>query len=429
GFGFLTKMMQAFLVLPGFAVAYGLAGHRPFRRRLADLLIAASAVVVSGGWYLLLAELWPASSRPYIGGSQHDSIIELTLGYNGFGRLTGDEPGGLGNLNQDAGWGRLFDTGMGLDIAWLLPAAVICLVAGLVLTRRAPRTDQTRAALILWGGWLAVTAVVFSFANGIVHPYYTVALAPAIGACIGIGAMLLWRHRSDVRAATAMSGAVLVTAILAAVLLSRSAEWMPWLRALVAVGGVGAAALLLVSGKLTQAVALPAGLAIVACLAGPAAYSVATAATPHTGAIPTVGVPRHGPSGFSMPGGLLDSPKPGPALSAMLANGAKDFTWVAATVGSSNAAGYQLAGGAPVMAVGGFNGTDPTPTLEQFKRYVSTGRIHYFIRGPMTIGHWGPSTGGSQQAADIAEWVENHYSPLIVARVVVYDLTSAPRNS
>ena len=430
GFGFLAKMLQAFLVLPGFGAAYLIAGNRPLPRRLADLLIAASAVVVSGGWYLALVDLWPASSRPYIGGSQHNSIIELTLGYNGFGRLTGDEPGGLGNLNHDVGWGRLFGTGMGSDIAWLLPAAVICVVAGLIITRRAPRTDPTRAALIAWGGWLIVTAVVFSFANGIVHAYYTVALAPAIGACIGIGATLLWQRRFDVRAATALSGTVLVTGILAAVLLSRNTEWMPWLRALVAVGGVGAAALLLVAGRLSPSAArLVAALAVVSCLAGPAAYAIATAATPHNGAIPSVGPSRHGFGGFAGPGGLLDSPKPGPVLSATLARDADDHTWAAAVVGSNNAAGYQLASGAPVMAIGGFNGTDPAPTLQEFQHYVASHQIHYFIRGRMMIGHWGSQNSGSQEAADIADWVEAHYTPLIIERVVVYDLTQPPKNS
>ena len=360
GFGFLAKMLQAFLVLPGSVPPTWSPGTGPCRARMGDLLIAASAVVVSGGWYLALVDLWPASARPYIGGSQHNSIIELTLGYNGFGRLTGDEPGGLGNLNHDVGWGRLFGTGMGMDIAWLLPAAVICVVAGLIMTRRAPRTDPIRAALIAWGGWLVVTAVVFSFANGIVHAYYTVALAPAIGACIGIGATLLWQRRFDVRAATALSGTVLVTSILAAVLLSRNAEWMPWLRALVAVGGVGAAALLFVAGRLSPSASrLVATLAVLSCLAAPAAYSIATAATPHSGAIPSVGPSRHGFGGFAGPGGLLDSPKPGPALSATLARDADDHTWAAAVVGSNNAAGYQLASGAPVMAIGGFNGTDP----------------------------------------------------------------------
>ena len=430
GFGFLAKMLQAFLVLPGFGAAYLIAGNRPLPRRLADLLIAASAVVVSGGWYLALVDLWPASSRPYIGGSQHNSIIELTLGYNGFGRLTGDEPGGLGNLNHDVGWGRLFGTGMGSDIAWLLPAAVICVVAGLIITRRAPRTDPTRAALIAWGGWLIVTAVVFSFANGIVHAYYTVALAPAIGACIGIGATLLWQRRFDVRAATALSGTVLVTGILAVVLLSRNTEWMPWLPALVAVGGVGAAALLLVAGRLSPSAArLVAALAVVSCLAGPAAYAIATAVTPHNGAIPSVGPSRHGFGGFAGPGGLLDSPKSGPVLSATLARDADDHTWAAAVVGSNNAAGYQLASGAPVMAIGGFNGTDPAPTLQEFQHYVASHQIHYFIRGRMMIGHWGSQNSGSQEAADIADWVEAHYTPLIIERVVVYDLTQPPKNS
>src|SRR4029077_20509355 len=191
------------------------------------------------------------------------------------GPLRGDEPGGLGNLNFDVGWGRLFGSGMGLDIAWLLPAAVICLAAGFVITRRAPRTEPTRAALIMWAGWLAVTAVVFSFANGIVHPYYTVALAPAIGASIGIGVMLLWRKRSDIRAATALSGMVLVTTVLTAVLLSRDRGWVACLRAAGCVwgcgggrgwggwggGGVGggaggAAAPVLVSGRLPRPVAL-----------------------------------------------------------------------------------------------------------------------------------------------------------------------------
>ena len=430
GFGFLAKMLQAFLVLPGFAVAYLIAAHRPARRRVVDLLGALVAVIVSGGWYLLLVELWPASSRPYIGGSQHNSIVELALGYNGFGRLTGDEPGGLGNLNHDVGWGRLFGTGMGLDIAWLLPAAVICLAAGLIITRRAPRTDPARAALIGWGGWLAVTAVVFSFMNGIVHSYYTVALAPAVAACIGIGATLLWRNRFDVRAATALSGAVLVTAVLAAVLLSRHGEWQPWLRATVSVGGVGAAGLLLVVGRLTRPIARAvAVLAVASCLLAPAAYSIATAATPHTGAIPTVGSSRNGAGGrFMGPAGLLDSPTPGPALTATLSADAADYTWTAAVVGSNNAAGYQLASGAPVMAVGGFNGTDPSPTLDEFKKLVADREIHYFIRGRIMMSRWGQQSGSNESAA-VAEWVQAHFTPVIVDRAAIYDLTAAPKNS
>ncbi|OKH63820.1 hypothetical protein EB73_25440, partial [Mycobacterium sp. SWH-M3] len=86
GFGFLAKMLQAFLVLPAFAAAALVAGDRSLSSRCADVLAAGVAIIVSGGWYLLLVELWPASARPYIGGSQNDSIVELALGYNGFGR-------------------------------------------------------------------------------------------------------------------------------------------------------------------------------------------------------------------------------------------------------------------------------------------------------------------------------------------------------
>ncbi|WP_293237222.1 glycosyltransferase family 39 protein [Mycolicibacterium sp.] len=434
GIGFLAKMLQAFLVLPAFGLAYLVAAAVPLRMRLVRLAGAFAAMVVSGGWYLLLVELWPASSRPYVGGSQNDSILELALGYNGLGRLTGDETGGLGNMNFDVGWGRLFGNSMGAYIAWLIPAAVVCIAAGLLITRRAPRTDPTRAGLILWGTWLVVTAIVFSYANGILHQYYTVALAPAIGAGIGIGAILLWRNRFDVRAAIAMSGTVLVTVSLAAVLLARRYDWLPWLGAAVAVAGVGAAVLLLVVSRLPGRVAAGvAALAIAACLAAPTAYAVATAATPHSGAIPSVGPPRaHG--SFGGPGGpgggFLDIPEAGPTLTALLADGADGFQWTAAVVGSSNAAGYQLAGGAPVMAVGGFNGTDPAPTLAEFKQDVADGRIHYFIHGrSMMFGMpGGRESSGSREAADISAWVTAHYSEKKVDGVEIYDLTEPPKS-
>ncbi len=441
GYGFLAKMLQAFLVLPALAASYLVGAAAPWRARLRGLAVAATALVVSAGWYLLLVEFWPASSRPYIGGSQGDSIIELALGYNGFGRLTGNETGGLGNPNFDAGWGRLFGSGMGGYIAWLLPAALVCLTAGLLISRRAPRTDPARAALILWGGWLVVTAAVFSFAGGIVHAYYTVALAPAVGAVIGIGATMLWRNRSDVRAACAISATVAVTAVLAAVLLARHEGWLPWLRAGVAVGGVAAAVLLVVVGRLPQRLATAvAGLAVVVCLVGPAAYAVATAATPHTGALPSVGpamgfgasVGHGGPGGpgpaggFGGPGGgLLTSPEPGPDLAALLAADAAEYRWTAAVVGSNNAAGYQLAAGAPVMAVGGFNGTDPSPTLAGFQRFVDDGDIHYFILGRM-MGGFGGHDSGSRDAAEIAEWVQTRFAPMIVDGVTIYDLGTAP---
>ncbi|SDE55147.1 4-amino-4-deoxy-L-arabinose transferase [Mycolicibacterium neoaurum] len=441
GFAFLAKMMQAFLVLPAFAVAYLVCAPVPLWTRLRRLAVATVALVVAGGWYLLLVELWPAAERPYIGGSQHNSIVELALGYNGVSRLTGAQAGGLGNPNFDVGWARLVGPGMGAEIGWLLPAALIGMVAGLVVCRRAPRTDPARTALVVWGGWLAVTAGVFSFANGIVHPYYTVALAPAVAVCAAVGADLLWRNRTELPCRLVSAAMVAATAGLAFVLMDRLPDWLPWLRWMIV--GVGAIAVVLM---MTRALAPVAAVLAVACaLAGPVAYSLATAATPHTGAIPSVGPARSGPPfGGSFPGpppdgpgdggrgrggpppfggGLFAAPTPGPDLVARLKDDADRYTWPAAVVGSTNAAGYQLAADVPVLAVGGFNGTDPAPTLDRFQQLVADGRIHYFIDAHMMGGRG--DHAGSHDAADITAWVHRSYAPVTVGGTVIYDLTDS----
>jgi 4-amino-4-deoxy-L-arabinose transferase-like glycosyltransferase len=425
GFGFLAKMLQAVLVLPGCVLAYLVASHAPLRSRLTSVLAMCAALLMSGGWYLALVSLWPVGDRPYVGGSQHNSILELALGYNGFGRLTGDETGGLGNTNFDVGWARLLGHGMGSDIGWLLPAAVIFLGAGLWITRRRSRTDAVRASLLLWGCWLLITGAVLSFANGIIHPYYTVALAPAIAAAVGIGAPLLWERRGDARSAVALSGTVLVSAVLACVLLGRNEMWLSGLRLAIAVVGIGCAVLVLVAGRFpipwARAVAV---LAVVACVAGPAAYSVSTALTPHRGAMPSSGpLGHHGRFGGFGP---FSSPEPSGRLSTTLRLDADRYTWTAAVVGSDNAAGYQLATGTPVMAVGGYNGTDPSPTLREFQSYVAAKRIHYFVSAKM-MGQRRGATSGSRQSADITDWVAANYRKRTIDGVTIYDLT-APRH-
>lgn len=428
GFGFLAKMLQALLVLPALGLVFVIAADLPLAHRIRRLAAALPALAVSGGWYLLVVELWPLSSRPYIGGSQHNSIVELALGYNGFGRVTGRETGGLGNMDGDVGWTRLFGTQMGTHIAWLLPAAIIAIAAGLCITRHAPRTDATKAALLLWGIWLLVTAVVFSYARGILHPYYTVALAPAVASGAAIGTTLLWRRRGDVRAATTLAGMVGLTAALACVLLHRNPTWLPWLTIPIAVGGIACAALLPFIGRLPGPVAaVTAAAAMAVTLASPAADAVATAAKPHTGAIPSVGPPpsppASAPRGRGLPMlGLLGSTQPGPTLTKALRADSGNFTWAAAVVGSNNAAGYQLATGAPVMAVGGFNGTDPTPTLTQFKSYVAQRRIHWFVDGDIPRPFSG-TRSGSDGSKQITHWVEHTFAPQSIDGVTVYDLS------
>ena len=445
GFGFLAKMLQAFLVLPAFALAYLIAAPTSLGKRLLHLLGALAATIVAAGWYLAVVALWPAADRPYIGGSQTNSLWELAFGYNGLGRLTGDEVGSVGGgRGGDTGsLTRLFGSQMAGGIAWLIPAALLALVAGLWFTRRAPRTDRGRASLVLWGGWLLVTGLVFSYMSGIIHPYYTVALAPAIAALVGTAAVQLWWLRANPAAAGLLSGGLALTAITTYLLLSGS-TWQPWLAPAVLAGGLlGAVALFFASHLNAVAGRAVAVLGLVVLLAGSGAYSLATAATTHSGAIPSAGPAGSGfggrgggpGGGFGGPqggfggtggraggvGGLLSATLPGANLTALLQKDAQKYTWAAATVLSNSAAGYQLGSGEPVMAVGGFNGTDPYPTLAQFQEYVHNGQIHYFLGEGMSMQS---NSGGSDIAQQIADWVAENYSASTVDGVTVYDLTT-----
>ena len=468
GFGFLTKQLQVLLVVPGFAVAYLLAAPAAAGRRILHLLGAGAAMAVAAGWWLAAVELIPAADRPYIGGSQNNSILELTLGYNGLGRLNGDETGSVGGSN---GWGtpglfRLFNSEFGGQIAWLLPS-VLLLGAGLLwLGRRAPRTDPVRASVIIWGSWVAVTGLTFSFMAGIIHPYYMVALAPGIAGLAGLGGVLLWQRRNQPVAAADLAVAIVAAGAMAAELLVRTATYMPWLRWVTLLGALAAAGLVLAAAApgargaagmkgmgmmASRTVArTTAALAVAAALAGPLAYSLSTAATAHSGSIVSAGPAVSGRGGAGIPpalggaagggfggattangtgtgagtgrgpgaggmGGLLGASTPSAALVAALQTDAGTYTWAAAVVGSNNAAGYQLATQLPVMAVGGFNGTDPAPTLAQFQQYVADGKIHYFIAGRMMQGE-----SGANDAAQIAAWVQDNFTARTVGGTSVY---------
>ncbi|MCU1351789.1 MAG: glycosyl transferase, partial [Acidimicrobiales bacterium] len=261
GFAFLAKMLQAFLVVPAFGLVYLYAAPTSLRRRIGQLSGAAVAMVVSGGWWVAVVELWPKSSRPYIGGSQNNSVLNLLFGYNGLGRISGNETGSVGGGGAagsrwgPTGIGRLFNSSYGGQASWLLPAALLLLVIGVCARGRAPRTDRTRTALLLWGGWLVVTAAVFSFSRGIIHEYYTVALAPAIGAVVGIGVTTWWRRRREPLGRAVLAVTLLGTVAWSATLLGRTPSWAPALRPAVFFGGLALASVLLVLHRLPRRVA------------------------------------------------------------------------------------------------------------------------------------------------------------------------------
>ncbi|GAA1862200.1 hypothetical protein GCM10009836_48110 [Pseudonocardia ailaonensis] len=559
GFAFLTKMLQGFLVLPGLALAYLWAAPTTVGKRIRDLLGAGVAVVVGAGWWLLAVALWPADSRPYIGGSTNNTPLELAFGYNGLGRIFGGDgngggggrggfgggealggtaagaaggagfpgatgtagdaaglPGGGGGpgggmFGGETGLGRLFTSSFGTQISWLLPAALILMVVGFVLTRRLARTDTVRAGLLLWGGWTVVTALVFSFMSGTIHPYYTVALAPGIAALVAIGGREAWKARDTWLGRITLAGTSIVTVVWAFVMLGWSPEFLPWLRWAVLVVGVLAGLAFLVPAGRRRWVAVAAGAAVLSGIAAPAASAAVTLGTAHTGAIPSAGPAVQGGDGgfggaafrtggtggtgrFGTRGGRDDGTglggagsaeagaaqggsgltgttqdgdqggttadggqsgtTPGgvgqggvgqvtgqgsrgefgggfggpgeqstdPALVTLLQN-AGDMRWAAATSGSQGAASMELASGASVMAMGGFTGSDPYPTLQQFQDYVAAGDIHYFVSG----GAGGGPGGRGGLSSEITGWVEQHFTAQTVGGATVYDLT-APKS-
>ncbi|OYD68113.1 ArnT family glycosyltransferase [Rhodococcus sp. OK302] len=508
GLGFLTKQLQVMLVVPPLALTYLIAGPPKLGRRVLQLFAALGGMIVSAGWWLAIVELWPADSRPWIGGSQNNSILELTFGYNGLGRLSGNETGSVGggrmrSAGDTAGavaggfapgggatggagggmWGstgitRLFESAQGGQIAWLIPAALILVVAGIVVRGKAPRVDTQRASFMVWGLWLLVTGLTFSFMAGIFHAYYTVALAPAIAALIGSGSVLLWRHRETFWVRCVLALSLAATVAMAWVLLGRAPSYVPWLRWTILVVGIVAAVAMMIPkvtrGRVGVAVILA---ALFTGLAGPTAFAIDTINTPHTGSIVSAGPSvqggmggRGGFGGFGgnggfggMPdggrrgsagaatvpgvgtaptqmgqapgvategavgamrggagGGLLQGSTPSEALVAKLEDNADQFTWVAAAIGSNSASGYQLATQSPVMAIGGFNGSDPSPTLEQFQQYVADGKIHFFIGG----GGMGGGMNAEGTATAISTWVTENFTATTVDGVTLYDLTA-----
>ncbi|MFE9440702.1 ArnT family glycosyltransferase [Streptomyces sp. NPDC006602] len=497
GFAFLAKTLQAFLILPSLAIVYAVCAPVNLRKRFGQLALATGAMVVAGGWWVAIVELWPASSRPYIGGSQNNSFLELTFGYNGLGRINGEETGsvggggGAGGTGQwgETGWDRMFNSEIGAQISWLLPAALILLVAGLVATRKLKRTSVTRGSFLVWGGSLLITMLVFSYMAGIFHQYYTIALAPYVAAVIGMGSATLWEKRSEMWASLTLAAAVVAGSAWGYVLLNRTPDYLPWLKWLVLIGGLVAALGLIFVARLGRQLALAAaGLGIVASLAGPAAYTLSTVNSAHTGSIPTAGpagasmmggrgggpggggfpgggqnqqngngntqggtpgggtgtfpgggMPGQNQQGTGVPGGgqtgdggrmgggggggvggLLNGATVTDEAKKLLETDADQYPWAAAAIGAQNAASYQLATGDPVMAIGGFNGTDPSPTLAQFKQYVADGKIHYFISSGTAGGMGGSSDGTSSQ---ITAWIEANFKKVTVGSATFYDLT------
>ncbi|NUR90725.1 MAG: glycosyl transferase family 39, partial [Nonomuraea sp.] len=311
GLAFNTKMLQAYLVVPAFGLAYLVCARHPFLRRVVHLLAAGVVLVVSSAWWMVIVDLWPASARPYIGGSTDNTVWDLVIGYNGLGRIFGQGGGGGGfgggaSFGGAAGAGRLFNDTMAGQISWLLPFCALALGFA-VVSRFLGRGPGPWASWLVWGGWLVVHFVVFSFSSGTFHPYYTTAMAPAVAAVTGIGGVLMWRAYRESRAwAWVLPVGVAVTGGWAFAVLRRTPAFVPWL-AWAVLGATAAAVLGLVVARLGRGVAVRVAAGaltatVFAGLAGPAAYAMTPLSSQVNGTNPTAGPSNGRMGGFGGPG-------------------------------------------------------------------------------------------------------------------------------
>lgn len=427
GFAFNTKMLQGLLVLPVMAVLYIACAKTAVMTRVRYLGVAGIATVASTFWWSVLVWLTPAAYRPWVGSTNNNDIWSLIFGYNGFGRLFGGRggvpgsagggPGGVG-FGGETGVLRIFNESFGPNIAWLIPAALIG--GGLViwLLRRAPRDNKERAGVLLWLGWLFIHIVVFSMTSGTIHPYYVVAMAPAVAALVGIGVLYIWKaytRRTHVWWIVPLT--IATTTITSVIMLGYRNDWtiLMWIVGVAGVAATGIAVILppRISMRLRR---MMLACAVISAGAAPIAYSISTVMAAHSGSIPTAE-----PNASAMNNTNNEAASAEAALVKFLLANQQGAMWIAAVDSANTSAPIQLSTKQPVMAIGGFNGSDSALTLQSFKQLVATGKVRYYVVDSRSRG------GGPGGNSDIAQWaaslgVKIEYGG---TQYAVYDLKNA----
>jgi 4-amino-4-deoxy-L-arabinose transferase-like glycosyltransferase len=426
GLAFNTKTLAAYLIVPGIAFAYLLCAPGSVRRRLLQLLAAGAVMVLVSGAWMAVVELTPASKRPFVGSSTNNTETGLTFSYNGFGRV-GGQTGGPGQIPVGAGgvgkqvapgagtapsavhtskapspaptflpngrernpisFGgpvgplRLFGKGLGDQGAWLLPFALLGLLAlaALVLGRARERRDARLALLIVLGGWFLVEATVLSLSKGIVHPYYVSALGPGVAAMVGAGtyAFAQFAKRRDARLLLLLL-AVAATVPVQLHLLHK-AHYMAWFTAPLILAAALALALLAALTLLRRALA-PAALVLVlgALAIAPGVYSASNWLAPVQSTFPAAG-PRAaaGPGGYGVNKEHVDVDR---ALLRYVESHGAGTRWSVLADASNTASPMILLGG-DAGSLGGFSGTDPALSGPGLGTLVARKEARYVILG------------------------------------------------
>jgi 4-amino-4-deoxy-L-arabinose transferase-like glycosyltransferase len=400
GLGFQAKMLGAWLVVPAFAASYLLAAPGPVRRRLKHVAAAGGVLLAVSGLWLTAVALTPASQRPYVDGTTNNNPFSLVFGYNAFSRF--GSPGGSGLTTGSvvpagggsAHWQLLINRADASQYGWLMPVALLVVACGLIWLRQAPRGDQLRAGLLMWGLWLLVGVAAFSLSNR-VHAYYTSLLAPAVAALCGAGLVLLWpTYRRRTLRWWALPTAYIVGTVWAVWIGVGYSRFVPWVFVVVGLGGLGAAAALVLAERdhrpnprLVNGAAL-AGAAVL--LLSPTVWAVSTLDTAYAGPAisPAAGamgrslraVVTRNSKGHKLPLVVFDKPRGATrGLLTYLEEHHGTQRYVVATEQTKLAEPLLRAAPITVLPIGGFSGLTPYPTVDGIADLVAQGQLRYVL--------------------------------------------------
>jgi 4-amino-4-deoxy-L-arabinose transferase-like glycosyltransferase len=390
GLAFQAKMLQAWLVLPAFAVAYVLAADGRLRRRIAHVTLAGLLTLVVSLSWMSAVSLVPQHSRPYVDGSRNDSLFSQVFEYNGITRLgpikigspvhaaafVGKLVNAGGTLNSNSadigpGLHRMLRGLFALDVGWLYPAAAICVVGLLLAYRKAARRTPERACVVLWGLWLLVLFGLFS-EGAYLNSYYVAALAPAIAAVCGCGVAFAAKHWHE-RQTRAWVAAAVFSSILYGIYLLRHTSAVPgWLVPLAACLAIAGPLLTIrqsVSlGRLRGVSALP---AVLACAMLLPAVASAYVVVRHLGPF---NAPYESPANSSQQR-MFERQRA--FLSGLSHSYPAEFAL--GTYTSMLAGPLALASGQEILSIGGFQGGVPSPTLAQLRIDIAADRVRTFL--------------------------------------------------
>ena len=456
GIGFNIKMAEAYLVLPALALTYLLCTPLEIRTRIWHLLVALGVMLVISFSWAIAVDLTPATQRPYVGSTPDNSALILALGYNGVGRLR------IGGINSGGSVNaldivhetmlqlthtnplRLFNITLGGQIAWLLPIALLAIVALIWQKRFNFQQDRLSLGLILWGGWLLTMAAFFTL-DASFHEYYMTEMAPGLSALVGIGLVVMWYdYRSSGWRGWFLPLALITTAVAQILMLILYyPTWSRWLSPLISIlTDLVVIALLLLRfrmrrlglhGFMSHAAGPLVSVGLLALLLAPAVWSGYTVIHNTEGAFPTAGPPvlSGTPPPASGNGTVRSTGRPereldGPVLIAYLEAHQGNTKFLVATIGSVTAAPIILSTNKPVMTMGGYSGNDPILTANALQNLVHNGIVRFFLVDPLVVAQGQalvhhtrlavvPTQHYSVTTQLLLAWVGDHCGPIVTS--------------